>query len=134
MSAEYEKLELQKEPGNVAVAANIFEGKNFAYVEFRTPDEATESMALDGVKWDENTIAIRRPSDYNTPLGSTANQLIKLGIAESSTSPDQIFVGGIPHYLTEDQIKDLLQAFGELRSFTLLKDHITGESRVHLLI
>lgn len=26
--------------------------------------------------------------------------------------PDRIFVGGLPYYLTEEQIKELLQAFG----------------------
>jgi splicing factor U2AF subunit len=46
-------------------------------------------------------------------------------------SPFKIFVGGIPDYLTEEQIKDLLEAFGPLKNFKLMKDQITGQSKVN---
>jgi RNA recognition motif-containing protein len=36
--------------------------------------------------------------------------------------PGKVFVGGLPYHLTEDEIKELLSAFGPLRSFHLVKD------------
>ncbi len=46
-----------------------------------------------------------------------------------SESIHKIFVGSIPTYLNEDQIKELLSSFGALRSFNLPRDLATGLSR-----
>ena len=45
-------------------------------------------------------------------------------------SPFKLFVGGIPSYLNEEQVMELLKAFGELKSFNLVKDISTGISKV----
>ncbi len=44
-------------------------------------------------------------------------------------SPNKIFIGALPTYLTEDQIKDLLKLFGELKSFNLVKDSTNNTSK-----
>nr|KAJ0199534.1 hypothetical protein LSAT_V11C600308620 [Lactuca sativa] len=43
--------------------------------------------------------------------------------------PDRIFVGGLPYYFTEVQIRELLESFGPLRGFDLVKDRDTGNSK-----
>ncbi|GMP74712.1 hypothetical protein CsSME_00032052 [Camellia sinensis var. sinensis] len=43
--------------------------------------------------------------------------------------PDRIFVGGLPYYFTESQIRELLESFGPLRGFDLVKDRETGNSK-----
>ncbi|RHY23624.1 hypothetical protein DYB32_009700 [Aphanomyces invadans] len=47
-----------------------------------------------------------------------------LGIVSTSVSdgPGKIFVGGLPYQLNEEQVKELLQAFGPLKSFHLVKE------------
>lgn len=53
----------------------------------------------------------------------------------SSNVPDtinKIFIGGLPSYLTDDQVMELLKSFGELRSFNLVKEGGTGASKVRL--
>jgi splicing factor U2AF 65 kDa subunit len=80
-------------------------------------------MALDGVIFKEQSLKIRRPKDYN----SNDSALVMPGVGDS---PFKIFVGGLPDYLTEDQIRDLLEAFGPLKTFKLMKDSITGQSKV----
>nr|KAJ0191713.1 hypothetical protein LSAT_V11C800389840 [Lactuca sativa] len=42
---------------------------------------------------------------------------------------DRIFVGGLPYYFTEVQIRELLESFGPLRGFDLVKDRDTGNSK-----
>lgn len=37
-------------------------------------------------------------------------------------SPNKLFVGGIPAHLNEEQVMELLKAFGELRTFNLVRD------------
>lgn len=45
-------------------------------------------------------------------------------------TPNKIFIGGLPSYLTDDQVIELLKSFGELRSFNLVKEGGTGQSKV----
>ncbi len=40
-----------------------------------------------------------------------------------------MFVGGLPYYLTEDQCRELLQSFGPIKTFDLVKDKETGNSK-----
>lgn len=44
-------------------------------------------------------------------------------------SPHKIFIGGLPNYLNEDQVKELLVSFGPLKGFNLVKDSATGLSK-----
>ena len=42
--------------------------------------------------------------------------------------PDKIWIGGLPYYFNEEQVKELLSAFGELRAFHLARDGM-GKSK-----
>eukprot|EP01023_Acetabularia_acetabulum_P002027 TRINITY_DN10785_c0_g3_i1.p1 TRINITY_DN10785_c0_g3~~TRINITY_DN10785_c0_g3_i1.p1 ORF type:complete len:280 (-),score=101.29 TRINITY_DN10785_c0_g3_i1:2534-3373(-) len=44
-------------------------------------------------------------------------------------SPNKLFVGGLPCDWTEDQVKELLIPQGNLRSFNLVMDKMTGKSK-----
>lgn len=84
---------------------------------------------------------VRRPSDYNPSLAaalgpSQPNPNLNLGAvgltpgsAGGLEGPDRIFVGGLPYYFTEAQVRELLESFGPLRGFDLVKDRETGNSK-----
>lgn len=84
---------------------------------------------------------MRRPSDYNPSLAATLGpsqpnpnlNLAAVGLTPGSAGglegPDRIFVGGLPYYFTETQIRELLETFGPLRGFDLVKDRETGNSK-----
>lgn len=57
--------------------------------------------------------------------------LSKLGIVATTVpdGPDKIFIGGLPYNLTADNVKELLGAFGPLKSFHLVTDSSTGQSK-----
>lgn len=42
---------------------------------------------------------------------------------------ERVFVGGLPYYLTEEQCRELLGAFGAIKTFDLVKDRETGQSK-----
>ena len=42
---------------------------------------------------------------------------------------ERVFVGGLPYYLTDDQCRELLASFGAIKSFDLVKDRETGNSK-----
>ena len=62
---------------------------------------------------------------------SDAPSTVVPGVVSTAVSDSihKIFVGSIPTYLNEDQVKDLLSSFGPLRSFNLPRDLATGLSR-----
>ncbi|KAB0338025.1 hypothetical protein FD755_025382 [Muntiacus reevesi] len=44
-------------------------------------------------------------------------------------SAHKLFVGGLPNYLNDDQVKELLASFGPLKAFNLVKDSATALSK-----
>lgn len=115
--------------------------RSFALVEFKTPDDATVALALDGQSMEADDangaangvasgLQIRRPKDYIVPAvvddpnyepGRVSNIVID--------TPNKISVTNIPPYLTTEQVLELLSSFGELKAFVLVQDRSTEESR-----
>lgn len=128
-------------PGDAVVNVYINHEKKFAFVEMRSVEEASNAMALDGIIFEGAPVKVRRPSDYNPSLAATLGpsqpnpnlNLAAVGLTPGSAGglegPDRIFVGGLPYYFSEPQIRELLESFGPLRGFDLVKDRETGNSK-----
>ncbi|XP_057825484.2 splicing factor U2af large subunit B isoform X4 [Cryptomeria japonica] len=128
-------------PGDAVVNVYINHEKKFAFVEMRTVEEASNAMALDGIMFESVSVRVRRPSDYNPSLAAALGpsqpsphlNLAAVGLTPGTVGgaegPDRIFVGGLPYYFTEPQIRELLESFGPLRGFDLVKDRDTGNSK-----
>ncbi|KAI3898212.1 hypothetical protein MKX03_017638 [Papaver bracteatum] len=128
-------------PGDAVVNVYINQEKKFAFVEMRTVEEASNAMALDGIIFDGVSCRVRRPTDYNpslaaalgpsqpSPLLNLAAVGLTLGATGGAEGPDRVFVGGLPYYFTDAQIRELLESFGSLRGFDLVKDRDTGNSK-----
>ncbi|CAH2076387.1 unnamed protein product, partial [Thlaspi arvense] len=86
-------------------------------------------------------VKVRRPSDYNPSLAASLGpsqpspnlNLAAVGLTPGASGglegPDRIFVGGLPYYFTEAQVRELLESFGALKGFDLVKDRETGNSK-----
>ncbi|XP_074134585.1 splicing factor U2AF 65 kDa subunit-like [Sminthopsis crassicaudata] len=108
------------------IAAQINQEKNFAFLEFRAANETTQALAFDGIILQGQVLRVRRLHDYQQH-GSR-----NLSGAVSSVVPNsahKLFIGGIPTYLSDDQVKELLNSFGALKAFNLVKDGATGLSK-----
>ncbi|CAH9143729.1 unnamed protein product [Cuscuta epithymum] len=128
-------------PGDAVVNVYINHEKKFAFVEMRSVEEASNAMALDGIILEGTQVKVRRPTDYNPSLAAALGpsqpnldlNLAAVGLAPGSSAglegPDRVFVGGLPYYFTEAQIRELLESFGPLRGFNLVKDRETGNSK-----
>lgn len=116
--------------GNPIIAVQINVEKNFAFLEFRNSEEATICMGLDGIEYQGQILKLRRPKDY-VPLPGQESSVYIPGVVSTvvGDGPNKMFVGGLPAYLNDDQVKELLQAFGPLKSFNLVKDSLTGFSK-----
>lgn len=128
--------------GDCVINVYINAEKKFAFVEFRTVEETSNAMALDGILFEGVTVRVRRPNDYNptaaaalgpsVPSPNLNLQAIGLqpgGGGNAADGPDRIFVGGLPYYWMEEQCKELLQSFGPIKAFDLVRDRETGNSK-----
>ncbi|KAG9295782.1 hypothetical protein G9A89_009011 [Geosiphon pyriformis] len=126
-------LSITTSPGEPVIAVQINHDKNYAFVEFRAPEEATAAMAFDGITFQGQSLKIRRPKDYQAPPGHDQEPppIHVPGVVSTNVpdSPHKIFIGGLPTYLNDEQVIELLKSFGELRAFNLVKDSLTGVSK-----
>mmetsp|Transcript_16928 Transcript_16928/g.22374 ORF Transcript_16928/g.22374 Transcript_16928/m.22374 type:complete len:572 (-) Transcript_16928:367-2082(-) len=109
----------------------------FAFVELRSIELTTACMALDGLRFRDLQLKIRRPSDYNPSLLPPSGpiptlNLGALGVVSTNVpdGPNKIFVGGLPYHLQDDQVRELLQAFGPLKAFHLVRESGASGSQV----
>ncbi|XP_017077385.2 splicing factor U2AF 50 kDa subunit [Drosophila eugracilis] len=136
---------LQNTDGRAVLSCQTNLEKNFAFLEFRSMDEATQAINFDGICFRGQTLKIRRPHDYQpvASVGSFETETFGVGkttltlpaISASCVSnlvpdsPNKIYVGGLPTCLEETQIKELLQSFGDLKGFNLVREAGTTLSK-----
>lgn len=117
-------------PGKPVLAVQCNYEKNYAFVEFRSAEDATAAMAFDGIIFINGPLKIRRPKDYGGPEQHSPG--IHVPGVVSTNVPDSInkvFVGGLPTYLNEEQVQELLKSFGELKAFNLVRENGNGPSK-----
>lgn len=118
-------------PGQPVLAVQVNREKNYAFVEFRSAEDATAGMQLDGTVFLDGPLRVRRPHDYAGPEAMSGFATLL-----PSTMPDsinKIFIGNLPLHLTEDQIVELLKSFGDLKAFNLVREHATNQSKVCIM-
>ncbi|KAL6304612.1 hypothetical protein BKA93DRAFT_733086 [Sparassis latifolia] len=117
-------------PGNPVLAVQCNYEKNYAFVEFRSAEDATAAMAFDGIIFINGPLKIRRPKDYGGP-DMMAPSMHVPGVVSTNVpdSINKIFVGGLPTYLNEEQVMELLKSFGELKAFNLVRENGNGPSK-----
>ncbi|XP_034395167.1 splicing factor U2AF 65 kDa subunit-like [Cyclopterus lumpus] len=123
---------LSQAPSSPVLAVQINQDKNFAFLEFRSVDETTQAMAFDGIVFQGQSLKIRRPHDYRPLPGISEQPAFHVPGVVSTVVPDsphKLFIGGLPNYLNDDQVKELLTSFGPLKAFNLVKDSATSLSK-----
>jgi len=131
-NAKMRESNLIKQHGNPVLACQINLEKNFAFLEFRSVEETTSAMAFDGIVLQGQALKIRRPRDYQPIPGIVETEASHIPGVVSTVVADtvnKVFIGGLPNYLNEDQVRELLTMFGELRAFNLVKDSAAGLSK-----
>ncbi|QRV89013.1 RNA recognition motif protein [Ceratobasidium sp. AG-Ba] len=117
--------------GDPVIGVQINHEKSYAFVEFRSSEDATAAMAFDGIMFQAGPLKIRRPKDYtgsdlSAPMGVHVPGVVSTNVPDSI---NKIFVGGLPTYLDENQVMELLKSFGELKAFNLVRENGNGASK-----
>jgi splicing factor U2AF subunit len=123
------------------ISAHLSQDKTFAVLEFKTAEDATYALALDGIPMqdlgdmqvDRPGLSIRRPKEYIAPSAPEDNDAPEgqlLSVVKDG--PNKISVTNIPIYIDADQMIELFKAFGELKAFVLAQEIGSDSSRVSL--
>ena len=127
------------------ISAQISKDRTFALLEFKNPTEATVALAFDGIRMEDNDnmetsngtahdssqgISVRRPKDYIVP-SIVEDEEYQEGMVSPVVpdTPNKISVANLLPSLADEQVMELLTAFGPLKAFVLVKDSSTEESR-----
>ncbi|PWN39513.1 hypothetical protein IE81DRAFT_23355 [Ceraceosorus guamensis] len=118
-------------PGEPCMSVQVNPDKGWAFLEFRTPEEATNAMGFDGIIFQGASLKIRRPKDYTGPDVNPPSNVHVPGVISTNVpdGPNKIYIGGLPTYLQEEQVIELLKSFGELRAFNLVREAGNGASK-----
>ncbi|KAL5531726.1 hypothetical protein ACEPAG_4603 [Sanghuangporus baumii] len=117
--------------GDPVLAVQCNYEKSYAFVEFRSAEDATAAMAFDGIIFLNGPLKIRRPKDYGGVELAAPSSVHVPGVVSTNVpdSPHKIFIGGLPAYLNEEQVQELLKSFGELKAFNLVRENGNGPSK-----
>ncbi len=126
------------------ISAQVSDDRTYALLEFKSPNDTTVALAFDGIPMEEHAgsgaengaskgLEVRRPKDYIVPNLDEQELEGENAMKDVPDSPDKICVSNIPQYIPEEPVTMLLKSFGELKSFVLVKDASTEESRVSVL-
>ena len=109
--------------GESVETIELYNEKFFAFVVFRTPEEAQCAMELDRLQFEGEYLIVRRPSDFNPLSAPPINpngpimDLQSMGIKTNVPAEFGIYCGGLPYDLAENDVKEMFGAFGELTHF-----------------
>ncbi|KAK2855078.1 hypothetical protein Q7C36_006947 [Tachysurus vachellii] len=133
-------------PGNPVLAVQINQDKNIAFLEFRSVNETKQATAFNGIIFQGQSLKIRTPHDYQPLPDMTENTSVFVPVSVhliihsadrvliqflyvhrdlSVISRCQLFIGGLPNYLNDNQVKELLNSFSPLKAFNPVKDSTT---------
>ncbi|KAF2442450.1 hypothetical protein P171DRAFT_364432 [Karstenula rhodostoma CBS 690.94] len=114
------------------VSAQIASNRTYAAITFKTAEDATVALAMDNIAMrdgDQVGLSIRRPKDYITPVAdatATTGDTVSSHVADS---PNKLSITNIPTYVEEEQVRELVETFGALKAFVLVKDTSTEQHR-----
>eukprot|EP01028_Stygiella_incarcerata_P003882 TRINITY_DN180_c0_g2_i6.p1 TRINITY_DN180_c0_g2~~TRINITY_DN180_c0_g2_i6.p1 ORF type:complete len:791 (+),score=217.74 TRINITY_DN180_c0_g2_i6:112-2484(+) len=121
-------------PGPVFISCNLNRSRCFAFVEARTPEEATMGLLLDGARMKSTKIKVRRVRDYRPLPGYPEHPPSNIHVpgivsADVGDGDEKLFIGGVPPGMAEVELEDLMATGGNLKSFNLVRDPASGISK-----
>ncbi|XP_074577022.1 uncharacterized protein LOC141833467 isoform X2 [Curcuma longa] len=94
--------------------------RNQALVEFLTPQDANSALTFDGRSFSGALLKFRRPKDFVEALTDAPEkepEEIRVVADIVRESPYKIFIGGISEDISSNMLKEIVGAYGNLKSF-----------------
>jgi splicing factor U2AF 65 kDa subunit len=121
--------------GNPILSVYLNKERKFSFIEFSTIELANAIMELDGLLFHGAPVKIKHANDYapqNLPIEiRDKKEPMRLEVipmeratgvvGTGSSAANRIFIGGIPNAINEPELRELLEAFGPLRSMNIVR-------------
>lgn len=135
------------------ITVQIAKDRSFALSEYKSAEDATVVLAMDGISMHDDDamdtangdangagsgFSIKRPKDYIVPnsVGASAagEDNDQMGVVNNVVldNANKISIRNIPEYLNGEQVTELLTSFGDLKAFVLAQDTGTEQSKVSM--
>lgn len=116
LNAAMRQVGLAKGPGDPIIAARL--SNKFAFVTFRSVEECTLALGMNGIPFLGNNLKIQRPSSYRGPPDNAVTWQVLTGQATPDSIPPpldpntktrrELFVGNMPPEAQGSVIRDFL--------------------------
>lgn len=129
-------------PGDSVIGVYISPERRYAFISFRSREEAIQALDLDGISFRGQRLRLgmathaqgsgtARTTSFIRPAGIKHLNVEGLGIMSTQVhdGPNKLYIGGLPNALTSTQVQELLSTYGTLKAFYLFTDHGTGQSK-----
>lgn len=112
LNVKMHEYKLETMAGDPVTVVSVHPERNFAFLEFRSPEECTNCLALDGITWKGTIMRIRRPKDFvpvpgfrlDPPVINLSFAGVPASVAIEAAS-NKIFIGNLPDILDEPQVR-----------------------------
>lgn len=111
---------------SAVVGVIISQDRNYAFVDFRSAEDATAFIGMDGIDFEDGASAlkIKRPKEYVEASpgngASSGSKGILASIAESAPEVNKIVIQGLPPFFADGHLQALLDPFGHLKASHIL--------------
>ncbi|ELP84237.1 splicing factor u2af large subunit, putative [Entamoeba invadens IP1] len=116
----------KNDKSDIIVSTEVNYEKSYAFIEFRTFDQAVKALSLDGLTIKGASVKVRRPKDFNPvlPFISSLSQLMEVG----TTKPRDgvMYMGNIPLQMSDEQIQKKLENLNPLKKYVVVRDPSLG--------
>lgn len=126
MNSEYEHKDI-----NPVRNATIGFTNKYAVLEFLESEPLWKTLKLDGVELKELRLKIQRPKGFFVNHFKRGDyQIDEAGNVFNNIDDDEVrlYMGNIPQYMNDDQVKSLIESFGALRDFQMKMETSQGEN------
>ena len=98
------------DPGNPIIGSSKNTEKKFVFFEFRSIEETSAAIQLDGIRYQDVNLRIRRPPEFEKNPEIKPRRMVPvldtvaMGIISTQVNdgPGKLFIGGLPKEYTED--------------------------------
>ncbi|KAG8720970.1 hypothetical protein FRC09_008691 [Ceratobasidium sp. 395] len=108
--------------------------KGIGYVEFKTIELVNKAIALSGTIVMGLPIMIQLTESERNKIGPSSSLHLPPGVSHPHAGAMQLYVGSLHFNLTESDIKQVFEPFGELDFVDLHRDPATGKSKGYCFV
>ena len=121
-------------------SVQISEDKNYAILEFKSKQDMTQCLLLDGIELRSRRLHVQKHKAYISSRVAEMKKEIRDHEKEDRETKEifnrsifpshdnRIFMGNLPTNLEEEDVKRIVESFGHLKNFSLVKTSAVGGS------